>query len=244
MGTKANYRKIHDFETVLEDDLDKKEYTFNAVCPVPKEVEEIGYSGNYREFKLREIFEKHNIPFTLEKKFRYINANLTTERKTLGSIIVRKDLQFPGYEDKYSEMIQSIYNKLGENNEEELKVALDLVHSILFKEDGYYWQIKNWGTKWSPEIVIDEKELIRLKNEKNNETSLMLYFDTAWSPPNRFFENVSPKYPELVFVNDYEEPGCAFKGTFEIQNGEIINDDCYNYCSFEEEEEEEITQEE
>ena len=45
-------------------------------------------------------------------------------------------------------------------------------------------------------------------------------FDTAWSPPIKFLENVAKQWPNLTFVLEYEELGMGFKGLAKFQ-GEI-----------------------
>lgn len=69
--------------------------------------------------------------------------------------------------------------------------------------------VNRWGTKWDPnEYSVCERQ----------GNSLILAFDSAWSPPVEF-------YAELVAQGmsvsaKYFEPGMAFYGYFESQTGE------------------------
>ena len=97
-------------------------------------------------------------------------------------------------------------------------------------DNWYDWCRDNWGTKWDARghLSIDEPNVLGYQ------------YDTAWSPPNeKFWKVVSEKYPELEFVNEYEESGCNFRGTTIAKNGEVNDDysDWYpqecSYCGHE-----------
>ena len=80
------------------------------------------------------------------------------------------------------------------------------------------WQVKNWGTKWDIEATLAFED----------EGIAEYYFNSAWSPPIQFFENISKKYPDLVFVLKYDEAGAGFTGVAKVQNGEV-NDKFIEY---------------
>ena len=85
-----------------------------------------------------------------------------------------------------------------------------------YKAAGCDWEKQNWGCKWGAyeTRIIDEWE------------GLVMYeFNTAWSPPMEFMETVAKKRPTLLFVLEYEEPGCAFKGLAKFQ-GDTKEDHC------------------
>lgn len=73
--------------------------------------------------------------------------------------------------------------------------------------DWYEWQVNEWGTKWDTgsgdgdTITVDE-----------GATEVGLYFNTAWSPPVRWYE----KMEELGFEVRayYYEQGMAFCGVY------------------------------
>lgn len=70
--------------------------------------------------------------------------------------------------------------------------------------DWYAFQTNEWGTKW------DFGSGDGINNFTENE--LILYFDSAWSPPIRMMEQLE----ELGFTVDlmYYEPGMAFCGRY------------------------------
>jgi hypothetical protein len=77
--------------------------------------------------------------------------------------------------------------------------------------DWYNWQVANWGTKWDVDANLVSK----------SDTELTYTFDSAWSPPIQFFVTASPKFPNLKFVLEYDEPGMCFRGTATIENGDL-----------------------
>jgi hypothetical protein len=86
--------------------------------------------------------------------------------------------------------------------------------------DWYTWRLSNWGTKWDTSIngisVDDEQDLI-------------VWFDTAWSPPVAWLEKIAPQFPELSFRMVYEEPGVNFCGFVEYENGECTGSEQGDY---------------
>lgn len=85
-----------------------------------------------------------------------------------------------------------------------------------YEKAGYDWEKEHWGCKWgaSEAGIVDQWE------------GFIAYeFNTAWSPPLEFLEALAVKWPNLMFVLEYEEPGCAFKGLAKFQ-GENHEDHC------------------
>ena len=78
-------------------------------------------------------------------------------------------------------------------------------------DDWYNWRIQNWGTKWN---AYDQ-----IKTEKPNE----LYFLTAWSAPNKIYEALTKKFPNLTIEVDYadEDIGCNC-GKMVFVNGKMV----------------------
>jgi len=73
----------------------------------------------------------------------------------------------------------------------------------------YEWCYENWGTKWNPittSIEISKHDII-------------INMDTAWSPPIKWLEKASIKYPSLEFSMDSIECSGDFRGNYIIQNG-------------------------
>lgn len=81
------------------------------------------------------------------------------------------------------------------------------------------WRYENWGTKWSadtndgwdaPQFVDGEPSLF----------TSYINFVTAWAPPCGLIEKMAAKYPGISFIMQYCEPGMAFCGEIEYENGE------------------------
>ena len=79
-------------------------------------------------------------------------------------------------------------------------------------EDNWYdWNVSNWGTKWEASIYSWTKE---------NDNSITINFDTAWSPPTALYEFLAGN-TEWYVTATYYEPGMSFVGS---------NDGGYDYC--------------
>lgn len=79
------------------------------------------------------------------------------------------------------------------------------------KDDWYNWCNENWGTKWAPEFYYDKQD-----------TEILLWGDSAWSPPVGLLKNVAVRFPNLTFRIEYAEAGCDFVGAAVIQNTKIV----------------------
>ena len=66
----------------------------------------------------------------------------------------------------------------------------------------YEWALENWGTKWDLTA-----HLIR-----ESDRELFYEFDSAWSSPIKWLENIGPMFPELTFELEYREGGMCFQG--------------------------------
>jgi hypothetical protein len=89
------------------------------------------------------------------------------------------------------------------------------------KSNWYFWALGNWGSKWDVDIcyyTYNES----LKGE--NDFSIVLGYETAWSPNNEWVRNVGKKYPNLYFELDAYEPGC------QIEFGCVCEDGNYFEC--------------
>jgi len=74
----------------------------------------------------------------------------------------------------------------------------------------------NWGCKWGADnsMIVGEWE-----------GHVEYSFETAWSPPIKFFENLAKQWPNLTFVLQYEELGVGFKGIAKFK-GDTKEDHC------------------
>jgi len=71
-------------------------------------------------------------------------------------------------------------------------------------ENWYGWNVNNWGTKW--EVSVHDYEII-------SETTVLISFDSAWSPPTTLYEYLENEGWSVRAY--YDEPGMAFCGRFE-----------------------------
>jgi len=72
------------------------------------------------------------------------------------------------------------------------------------EEDNWYgWNCDNWGTKW--DITVND-------SERDDEHTMLLHFDTAWSPPIALYEYLFSEGWEVDAL--YHEPGMGFAGKF------------------------------
>jgi hypothetical protein len=97
----------------------------------------------------------------------------------------------------------------------------------------YDWQISNWGTKWDPDV--QHQTLYNNDNPGINVTSYECYFDSAWSPPIGFYNNLYELGYEVEAT--YNECGCDFIGWY--HDGD---DHCYGWGDIKDEYEEEFAQ--
>ena len=83
------------------------------------------------------------------------------------------------------------------------------------RKDWYDWSVENWGTKW------DACESTICNNDINY---FSVSFESAWSPPINWIDNIMQDFPDLCFTLEYEEPGMCFGGRLSAQY-EIIWED-------------------
>ena len=71
------------------------------------------------------------------------------------------------------------------------------------EENWYEWNCNNWGTKWDASNITIED---------STKNSILLTFDTAWSPPQAWFDYMHDRgfYIEAMFI----ECGCDFIGCY------------------------------
>ena len=77
----------------------------------------------------------------------------------------------------------------------------------------YEFAVSRWGTKW---------DIGTCETTRNEDGSVKLIFDTAWSPPIAFYEAIE----EMGFEVDahYNEGGCGFAGSY--------SDGCNDYYEY------------
>jgi len=93
-------------------------------------------------------------------------------------------------------------------------------------DNWYDWTIANWGSKWG---VYDETEWNI--TEDGDISSAGIWYQTAWSPVTIAWERISKNYPTLEFFHEFADEGGAFVGNQLIQDGNIIDDNDYEWNS-------------
>lgn len=81
--------------------------------------------------------------------------------------------------------------------------------------DWYWWRVNNWGTKWDG---FDYDNIIKTDHD------LYITGCTAWSPCEPTIKRISEIYPEVNIQLEYDEPGCAFCGRVEYEEGNLISE--------------------
>ncbi len=81
-----------------------------------------------------------------------------------------------------------------------------------YGEAVYHWEQKHWGCKWGgcETRIVDESD-----------GYIQYAFDTPWSPPLEFIENVTRDWPALSFFIEYEESGNGLKGQAKRQGNQL-----------------------
>ena len=81
----------------------------------------------------------------------------------------------------------------------------------------YSWCTSNWGTKWDAcEAHIDHDDI----------DYFAVSFESAWSPPIAWIDNIMQDFPDLCFTLEYEEPGMGYGGRL-LAKYEAIWDDLH-----------------
>ena len=81
--------------------------------------------------------------------------------------------------------------------------------------DWYDWRCEEWGTKWDAcEAHIDHNDI----------DYFTVSFETAWSPPIAWINNIMQDFPDLRFILEYEEPGMCFGGRLLAQHDKLWDD--------------------
>ena len=82
----------------------------------------------------------------------------------------------------------------------------------------YDWEIEHWGCTLGA---------INSAITTESENRLHYVFQTPWTPPLAFVEQVSRDWPTLRLVLAYNEPGCGFQGIAKAAAG-VLEDQCVN----------------
>lgn len=86
----------------------------------------------------------------------------------------------------------------------------------------YSWRMNNWGTKWdAAEASLD------IQDNEDGTSTAYYNFETAWSPPEAWLEEVAPNYTDLSIKLEYREEGVGFAGFLGFHKGSIVENHSY-----------------
>lgn len=89
-----------------------------------------------------------------------------------------------------------------------------------YNDEGYDWQINNWGTKWDVNEVQPIMDI--------DDSHYALSFDTAWSPPLEWLQKASEAYPGVMLDLIYHEMGMMFCGRLAVLDGTVLKEEQYS----------------
>ncbi len=98
--------------------------------------------------------------------------------------------------------------------------------AVAKNDSWYYWNLRNWGTKWDVSVQDDEK-YSDTRFEWTDAGEAMYHFNTAWSPAIEAITKLSSQYPTLQFDLEYEEEQ-GWGGSMVIVDGEVIEESSYD----------------
>lgn len=110
------------------------------------------------------------------------------------------------------------------------KFIADFNTSLKTNENWYWWNLRNWGTKWDIAVVDGKQEYSSTNLEITDEGDLMYHFETAWSPVFEIFDKLSEQYPSLTFDYEYEEEQ-GWGGEATWSGGSLTYEDKYDIPS-------------
>lgn len=128
-----------------------------------------------------------------------------------------------GDKHELREFIEAVISKPCNVDDPYTNYDFTMLHPIPKDEEdnSYNWCNRNWGTKWRPQ------EIIRHDDESKPQYAEFDY-QTAWCPPNELWQKISGLYPNLAFMNRFEEQGVGFFGVTLFCNGEVIEEQFVN----------------
>jgi len=101
--------------------------------------------------------------------------------------------------------------------EEEDKCKLEKLCAKECGATGWYdWSIKNWGTKWNS---YSNRFCTKDTDPQNGDE--MLFFNTAWSPPEPVIRELSKKLGKIIRLSFSDEGGGFFGVTHFYPNGQM-----------------------
>lgn len=173
---------------------EENEFDFNKIIPMPKELD--------------------------------IEESSDTE---MGMVLVSNDSKYCRFLS-----IEELKERFNQRTKEQQEKILSLGKQALSNIEKYgcksWYDFANqkWGTKWNAYSCYIEN--MSNQEEKDFENNLLTLdnitfcFQTAWSSPYPIFQELSKKYPDVIFEIKYADEDMGHNcGFFEIQNGELLN---------------------
>lgn len=103
---------------------------------------------------------------------------------------------------------KEIFTKLAENKNEKGWFENVFPTPPEHSENWYEWNLEHWGTKWDVNSTIWDV----------NEESFSFSFESAWGPPEAFFDELADRYG-IEYELSYHESGCRIAGICSYLNG-------------------------
>lgn len=98
----------------------------------------------------------------------------------------------------------------------------------LLEGDGWYeWRVESWGTKWDARNskVFSGREIDEEFFSDWGDDVLAYRFDTAWSPPDKWFVRLVERFPDLLIYLAYAEETSNFAGLLFHESGRVLESD-------------------
>jgi hypothetical protein len=116
-----------------------------------------------------------------------------------------------------TELHETVSGYVGEEKAEEHSKQQESNLAKYGYKDWYDWANANWDTKWGAcNVEFDEDSFF----EEHN--SIILHWESAWSPAVGLLKNISAQFPELVFGMHFTEEADFFAGFMVFHNGEMV----------------------
>ena len=98
-------------------------------------------------------------------------------------------------------------------------------------DNWYDWSVSNWGSKWDIYDVTEWNVTTIITPRDCSISCADIFYMTAWSPVTNAWQQISKKYPTLEFFHEFADEGGGFVGSQIIQNGDIVEDNDYEWNS-------------
>lgn len=106
--------------------------------------------------------------------------------------------------DEQKAKIKELHDRMFNGDETFLEGLFEYFVPSSKGDDWYQSNIDNWGTKWDAHDVTLE--------DSDENTFVKLTFDTAWSPPEAFYDNMTNQ--GYTIEATFCEQGCDFIGYY------------------------------